>query len=1216
MFAKEIKLRNFKSFPNSTIRLERGFNAIVGPNGSGKSNVIDSLLFSFGESSLKSMRVKKTSDLIFGSNKVAEVAITLGDSKGGGSHTISRLVKRDGKTKYVLDGRRTKKYALEDFLSGSCLSLANIIKQGEVQKIVEMSGKDRRALIDIVANVAEYEDKKREALGELDRVEAKLKESAAILAEREGYLKELEQEKDNAIAFKALKEERDSLKATLLSIDFNNLEKEFESVIKSMLDRDNRLAAVMERMRGLEAQIDAKNAAKDEIHREIMARSQGADADLQRGIDALAMGIENAKKAIGEKGGFLKGMDEKYRSRKLELQRAADEVGSARSQLAEVERETASLQKILAERTAEYNSLLAKSTNFSQKFHDARAFVEKANEQMLTVKERLTQLQAEVGKNDELVRMKEAEIGRIHSGEFEDFGERKKALEAQMKEHSNSLKHAQAELDGLFDSEKRLNERLPVLEDLFLEAREKVVEINSRLRNSSEGQASKALEAVMELREKLGGIEGTVEDCCTYSSKYAVPVQVAMGNRGNFLIVDSAKTAGRGISVLKERKLGRLSFIPLDKIHAPAISEEDRRLSQKPGSLGFLIDFLQYDGKHLKAMEFVATNTLVMEDLKSAGPLIGKIRMVTLEGELVEGSGLLSGGSYAAKISVTAERKQLSEWEKKLESSKGEKEGVLEQLRELRDSMGEARRRKAEADLALKAIEIQLAHVAEQEKSELKKKSHLVDAIDALKADAQALRDANDRHNEERSGLIRELSDLNVRMLEAKQQIDFEKEEQFGVALKERERAIGDLRVSLAEYESRGKSLGTQFGVYSKQEAALRKELSEEELEGQKAEDEIRRNNDYVEKSREELRLKLEEQKRLSTAFSSLINRREGLEGEITKIGNEKGKVEFEREKIERDAGDEKVRRAVLENQLATLKAALDEFSGVMIFEGRTVKDKPELVARSKIVAEKVDSLGDVNLRAIDLYGQRAAEFAEQKEKVGRLFNEKEAVIHVINEIEGRKTSTFMDAFDKVNENFKKVFSQIFRGEGTLFLENAEKPFEGGLTIQVKLENKEVKYLELMSGGEKSLIALIFIFALQSFNPSSLYILDEADAALDAENSRKLAALLKALSRDTQFIVVTHNQALYKHADALIGVAMTREGSRLVEVKLNGPGAEKATAAPSPHAPGAEQKIGAPATHTPANAAALPNGTATPTPAERGGEMEEVKIVANAGPAA
>lgn len=1155
MYVSEIHLRNFKSFPNSKIKLSPGFNAIVGPNGSGKSNVIDALVFAFGESSLKSMRVKKSTDLIFANNKVADVTLSLTGAPGAASatpaNTIGRMVNREGKTKYVMDGKRTKRYGIEGFLTHNSLSLTNVIKQGEVQRIVEINSKDRRHMIDVVANVAEYEDKKREAMSELDRVEMKLGEAATVLGEREGYLRELENERQNALKFKSLKEELDKVRATLLSVEVLAKEKDFEALINSDLDFANKLEALNAKIKSIEALIIERDKERTEINNQIFTRSQGAEAELQREIDSLTMSIESARKTIDEKKAELETLAKKIHEKSLEKQRTHDEVDGAQRQKTTLTQDLDDANKMLAEKRGEYDSLIGQSDKFSQKFHDARRIVDKCQDETLTAKQRLSELQATVSSSEEIIRFKEKEIERLKWGGKEDYSPKVSQLASQEKTAKAEFDNCQRRLDALFEREKKLNERVPVLEDLMLMAREKVVEATGRIRSAGDSGPQGSVEAVLALKEKTGGIHGTVEELISYSSKYSVAIQAALGPRSGFVVVDSVKTAGKAIDFLKEKKLGRVSFIPLDKIHSAPISEEDRRLASKPGSLGFMLDHVDYDPEVKRAIEFVCGNTILVDSLKSAEPLVGKIRLATMEGELAEGSGLVSGGFAKARVSLAHERKQLAEWEAKHHAAEEEKDKLFEDLSSLRDEMGEARKAKADAELALKTIQIQLTHISQQEKDEAEKQANLKDTLEGLKNEIAAERKKIDEGDRERRDLIRLLSDLNVKMLDAKQFLDVEKEAAYGNKVKELERTIGDLKVRVAELDSSLKTAVTQHSIYSKQHDSSSRELAELEAQDDACRKAIDEADKTIKSGLATLSGKKEEQKKLSGAFTELLNKRAKLEGDIQKLANDKGKLSFELERVERGKQESQVKRAVLEEQLRAAKVAYEEFAAIPVIEGKTLEDKPDLLAQRKILEEKVSDLGNVNLRAIELYDRRLEEYKEQQEKVAKLAQEKQAVIGIINEIEGKKTATFMNAFNVINANFKRVFSQIFQGDGHLFLENPEQPFEAGLTIEVKLSNKEVKYLELMSGGEKSLIALIFLFAIQSVNPSGIYILDEADAALDAENSRKLAQLVKVLSKDTQFIVVSHNQNVYKNADTLVGVAMARDGSHIVEVKLN-----------------------------------------------------------------
>jgi len=373
--------------------------------------------------------------------------------------------------------------------------------------------------------------------------------------------------------------------------------------------------------------------------------------------------------------------------------------------------------------------------------------------------------------------------------------------------------------------------------------------------------------------------------------------------------------------------------------------------------------------------------------------------------------------------------------------------------------------------------------------------------------------------------------------------------------VREKEKKISDLRVQAADYSSQASAKKTEVSSLEKQFSFLEKRERELESEERSLREEIQTADERISKHTVVMREKVEEQKKMSSAMRDLYEQREDAEKGIAKFADSKGRMQAELElQIQPRQQDVGYKRAGVEARLTELKAQYSAFEGVEILQG----EKNELIVQSKELEAEIISLGPINMRAIDMFEEKTREFLQHRDRLTQLENERKAVLILIEEIEGRKKATFMQSFDRVNDNYQKLFKHIFDGEGSLLLENQEDPFEGGLTMQVRLENKEVKYLELMSGGEKSLLALIFIFGMQGVNKSSVYVLDEADAALDDENSRKLAELLKAMSKETQFVVVTHNETVYRQADTLVGVAMAgREGSKLVEVKLSQPIAAK-----------------------------------------------------------
>lgn len=1122
------------------------------------SNVIDALLFAFGESSLKSMRVKKTADLIFEDHGVAEVGVELLDKDDREKHEVKRLIRKDGKTKYMLDGKRIKKYVLEEFLSKNRISLNNIIKQGEVQRIVEMNSKERRTLIDFVANVSEYEEKKKEAYSELQRVENKLAESQTLLGERMGYLKELEEEKAQAEKFLELDGRRKSAEATLLHVDIQEHSKEFEGVVNSVIDLNARIDNVKQSLSEKEKEISDLQNAKDEINREITSRGEGKELGLQKEIDNLNASISSSKTLIEAKKQELEKV--KLRNRELQVERtkAEDEVKGCNSRIRQLGEESESVKKLVEEEALKYRNLEQQSSAFGTAFQDARRLVEQTQEEMLKLKEELSALQAEVGKLEEVKKLKEAELQRLKFGEFEDLSPRLKALQQNLQQAEKDFEAIDFQLTSLMKQEKEDNEKVNVLEDLILAAKDKAIEISHKLRSGGAIESAKSVEALAELREKVPGIHGTVEQLCKYESEYSVPISVAFGSRANFIIVDNTKVAGKAIEVLKSRKMGRASFIPLDKIRVNEVRREDLELVDKAkGSRGFVIDLIKYEEKFDKAFKFVCSNTVLFDRFENAEVHTGKgTRMVTLQGELFEGSGLIAGGSVHEKINVMREQKELEEWERKHQESKNEKDRLMSELYSLRDQGSQLRKKKADAELRVKTIELEIRHSQEQGKQEEEKRKNLKKAMDQLRDEIEDSIKSIAKFDDDRNEHIRKLSELNIRHLEAKQKIDVEKEKHYGTLIKQVEHSLSELRIQHSDLSNQLQAIENSKKVYESQLSSVLKQLSEVKEEEGQCEDSMKQADKQIKADAEALKEKISEQKKISGALQELLEKRESFDKRIEKISYDKGKLGFEAEKLSSQLQEKQVSRATVETQLSGLKAQFMEFEGVALLElkgGESAHEgKVRLLVEMKKLKEEIGSMGNINLKAIEQYEQRAAELIEQRKKVEQLVNEKEAVIQIINEIEGKKIGTFMETYNMINQNFSQLFKQIFPGKGSLLLENEVNPFEGGLTIQVQLENKEVKYLELMSGGEKSLVALMFLFAIQANNPSSIYILDEADAALDQENSRKLGLLVRELSKQSQFLVVSHNEAVYKTSSCLVGVAMNgKEGSKLVEVKLS-----------------------------------------------------------------
>ncbi|VVB70940.1 Chromosome partition protein Smc [uncultured archaeon] len=1141
MFVKSIQCKNFKSFKNCFIQLEKKFNVIIGPNGSGKSNSIDSILFCFGETSLRAMRVKSIKDLIYRDAKVAQVTITL-ESNEGKENTISRMVRKDGKTKYMLDGKTVKKYVLQEFLLKNRLSTSNVILQGQVQRICEMNSKDRRGLVDQVSNLSEWEMKKKEALSELAKADSNLKESLVLLNSKLGYLEELKKEMEQAQKYTTLKNRMDSIKATILTIDVNLFSKEFENLIKELGDSNSKLTKIENELLEINTGINSLQSEKDTINKKIMEEGQGREVEIQKEIDFITMEIEKTKALVQVRTDFIKNFEEKNRSFLNQRQRNLDAIKSVESDASYLKNEVKELDLNLDSLQKEYDSLFSSKEKFSEKFFEAQKIVKDAEDSQLKVKERLSELQAQLEKQREIMAFKEGEVNKLKSGSF-DFSSNNddtKNLEENMRQLKHDLALLDSEVQKEFEKERKLNKRLSEVDSLILGLKEDVAVLNSKLKYYQEDTR------VSDLLSSFKGFHGKLESLITFDLKYSVPIQVALGARLNYYVVDSVDTAQKCIQRLKETKSGRVSFIPLNKIQYS--SSNTRDLSKDNACKGFIIDFIEYNSEFANAVKYACSDTLLFTTLQDAKKNVGKARIVTMEGELLEPSGLISGGFTQNKTNLAMEKKSLDEKSGKLNALQSEKDSVIQELYSIRENHSGQRKKQAETELKIKEIEIRLESFAKENETYSKAKTNLKETIKELNKGVQDCLKEISKIEEEKKDLIRVLSELNMKILDSKSQIDLEKQEQYGNLIQQKEKKLMELKILINEKQADLKNYNNQITSQQRELDSLELNFKDQLKEKEESEKLLTEYSSTIKNYKESLKTKIELQKNISGKLKDFYEKRTELETKINTHANKRGKLEFEREKLKDQSRDKEVRHAVLRDKLATLKAELMNYDKIEVLTSKAEADKPELMVELKKIDGEIYSLGNVNLKAPEIYSQKEGEVKEQKTRVEQLENENKAILNLIQEIDVRKKETFMNAYNVINDNFKKLFSNVFRGQGSLYLENPEDPLEAGLTMQVKLDKGEVKYLELMSGGEKSLIALMFIFAIQNYNPTSIYILDEADAALDQENSRKLGELVKQLSKNSQTIMISHNAMTPKYADNLIGITMSVNGSVILEV--------------------------------------------------------------------
>lgn len=1108
----EIKMRGFKSFKKSDLQLVPGFNCLAGPNGSGKSNVLDAIRFALGEQSLKSLRAKKVKDLICHDSKYADVLLTFLED-GKKKHEIRRAIRADGKILYRLDGKRSTRTGILEFLKKFSLDDTgrNVIAQGQVQRIIDMGGKERRAIIDGVAGISEFEDKKKEAMGELEVVEGRMREANLVMGEREAFLRDLEKEKNRAVSFVSARDHLKRVKATLINLEISSSQARIDKIngkVSEFTRKEEELRAGLDALEKQVASLDreksgvmdeiAKKKKRDDLFREM----EGARAELASHTQALADGKDQKGRMESE----ISSLEKEIRSEEAEISSLESRTGSIRKEVEELEKRRVSYSE---------------------------------SPQVAALRSELSLLEKEIARMREERIQKEGEMSRLSA-----LCEEKAKIAAAYTEAAASepksgnsistLSSRKSEvvqmLDRLFQREKELNEQSAEVDRSLLEVREKIAVLRVQ---SSPTALNPALRFISELRGKVAGIHGTVAELIEFDPKFAEAIDAAAGQRLLYVVVDDASTAGECIRHLKGAGVGRATFIPIKEIRVPESG------GSASGGLGMLMDFLRFRPEHRKAVEFIFASTLLVSNSAEARKIgIGNARMVTLEGELFERSGLITGGKTKGGIAVSA---QLSKVEKEAEELRERKNSILSDLKGIREEMASLRRERSELEVEIRKCELEAESARKAEAEANKRRKIAEDAereIGELKKSMSSLREkiasydsSISRLEKSISGKAGELEEAERKNAEAMRSV--EKEQQELTRLYSSKKAQLDSMLKEIEMRAQGvKERKARLSSLMSSLSALDRKLAGHA----KRVDELVTAIESIEK-------KIGES---SKAMEALLQRSRKFEEELQEIGKKRGEILGELSKLEKQRHQYDIELATINTRLSDFRAQMEEYAGV---EPLPESGKEKLTESMRSLEQQLSELGDVNLAAPEQFEKKSAEIAEIKDKLEKLRIERNAIMEMVNSIEEKKKEAFLEAFNAVDANFRNMFKHISMGEGYLHLDNPSDLFNSGMYIRVKRNNRESS-LDALSGGEKTLLALMFAFALQFYKPSPFYILDEVDQSLDKANKQQLARLLHSISSQSQFIVVTHDDAIMSMAEAIMGVSRVDGISRIVGVRM------------------------------------------------------------------
>ena len=1174
-----------------TIPLEQGFTVVTGPNGSGKSNILDGVLFCLGLASSRGMRAERLPDLVNSAmlkqGKAAETVVTVrfdlrdwqpDEAEAGleapeegpwiqpGQQEWSvtrRLRIAPGGTyasSYSADGVACNLQQLQTQLRRLRVDPegSNVVMQGDVTRIVSMSAKERRGIIDELAGVALFDSRIEQTRSKLAEVQDREERCAIVQQELLLSRQKLERDCAKARTYQDLRErfQRGRLQEQVLGFEQAQEEQRQLQSRQEALGRQQQSerAAISEAKTALEQSAKALEALQAEV------KALGEDSLLA--VQSELAGLEASGRELARQAEKHQLSAEELQRQRQELARQQGELRQQQNQLAAPDDDAALEQAESSCRSAESAVELSRR-RLGEVAGRSGSWMEEQKQRSQRRQElqaRLSPLQAEQQQLAARLQQEQERLSELQQEQADDAASSDgvasalSQLEREWQQLLTELQQQQGRAQELAEAlalQQRTRQRLEQ-EQVTLER--EIARLESRRETIQESRGTGALRLLLEAG--LDGIHGPVAQLGEVEELHRLALEVAAGARLGQVVVDDDRIAARAIELLKSRRAGRLTFLPLNKIRGGASSSGNSAAFQRgsnpgggisnggDGLVGRAVELVRFEPVYGEVFRYVFGDTLVFRDLASARRELGRARAVTLDGELLEKSGAMTGGSFqqrgnqlsfgAASDADEAEplRRRLLELGETLAASRRKEADLGRQLEELRPQLSRLEQRRAALDAERSAA--QRAHGPLQQRrdqlltriqqieadlgsgqqrlqtlaSELAPLQQSLQELEAQEASAQASGDS-----ERWQGLQQELEAADAALTAARQQRD-------GLLAARRERGLAAERVASQLQALTGEeqrlvqavnALVAERAAWKEQQQADQAKRSELEARQQ----ELQARFGERRRARDEAEAQLSRQRQTLQQQEWELQR---LGEELTALAEQERSGALRLEQLQRELPDPlpEIPEDVRENGLEALQAEL------------------------KSLQARMEALEPVNMLALQELEELEARLADLQERLDVLCKEREELLLRIETVATLRQEAFMEAFKAVDGHFREIFAGLSDGEGHLQLENPESPLDGGLSLVAHPKGKAVRRLASMSGGEKSLTALSFLFALQRFRPSPFYALDEVDSFLDGVNVERLAALIAQQAEAAQFLVVSHRRPMIGAATRTIGVTQAR----------------------------------------------------------------------------
>lgn len=1164
MHIKRLEIDNFKSFANKTeIPFLTGFTAIAGINGSGKSNIIDSVLFALGLSSARALRSEKgVADLISTHNKRGEASVKVVfdlDDEVGTEISFARKVKKTSQgyqsTYYINDKPQTLTQVHNELEKYQITPNSNnIIMQGDVISLVNCSSNERRKFIDEVAGTADFDRKIEMATNELNTVEERVQNSNLILGEITNRVEQLKEEREVALKYRELKESKDRLESQITVVKYFDFKRILDMVHQNILEAQKNKKLKEKESTELDSVLAAKKQEYDEICAKVKAQGEDKQLEVKRQAEEKKGEIQRKKDSIIHTDKVIFQNNKTIENSKNGIEDFNSKKQVSVDAIKEKEVQKAELDKTLDEQKKKLNKILEEVTGLNKTadtYIEKRANLRKEldlvkDEETNIVKDKVSFESRLEFLNNELNSAIKNKEGLLSAQKT--FNDDKDRLELLIEKLSKEMEDMKLLQKLTFDSlDKAKNEINDVMYNIQL-SNKKISELEANKRAFKTFGLGAGVETIMQ--SNLKGVHAPLLQLADVDAEYTDAINEALGGRARFVIVENEHTASQAIEILKSQGRDRATFLPLNKLK-PAPSKLP--LPKEKGVIDFAINLMDFDDKYIDAFYFALGETLVVDNMETAKKLMGKYRIVTLDGEIFEKSGAITGGAKR-KNQMTfgkMDDKELETFKTRLIEFEKTYQELLKRKDELERKLDKIRNDFSNASNSYNGAKIELNALVQNNSKSNEILDNLNKKISEIEPEIKTLNSKLDKLEEKHVNILDKISKLTDEIKEVEKFIDEGELNKLKDLTKGVEDEIKQTEKSILNVENEILRDNQNIIFYDKmieqKEIDINK-LQQDNINLKADKEKFEAEIKVLEKDLAELEAQIIE---LGKNLVELQNLRQNIQDDLLKAQNSKNLIQNEIERIVEQIESSKVRRAEIEPQFKEVHDELKEKGVDVNSIEPSSMSTDEITSKIQKLQKKMDELGLVNMRAIDAYEEVISRQNELKEKLDTLEKEKQEIQNRMTGYENLKKETFLNTFNAVNGYFMEIFADLTDGSGRLILENPDNPFLGGLTVEGQQKNKKNQKLAGMSGGEKTLMALSLVFAVQRYLPAPFYALDEVDAALDGFNVERIARMISAQSKKTQFVVISQRSQMIESADRMIGVTQKDKGvTKISGVKL------------------------------------------------------------------